>query len=72
LNDLYKLGFHVSDNTSDEILEATQELMSSINSEKSSNTLVKKLNEIRRDTSAVGHGDVATSFLTKNSKWLED
>jgi putative glycosyltransferase (TIGR04372 family) len=72
LNDLYKLGFNVSDNTPDEILEATQELMSSINSEKASNTLVKKLNEIRRDTSAVGHGDVATSFLTKNSRWLED
>ena len=72
LKDLHRLGFGVSDNTSDEILEATRELLSPVSSEKTSNTLIEKLNDIRLDTSAVGYGNVATSFLVNNSRWLND
>lgn len=68
--ELAKIGIQISENTSTEILEATRDIMQLIEGQESPNKLMERLNIIRSETSAVGFGEVAPSFLLKNSDWF--
>jgi putative glycosyltransferase (TIGR04372 family) len=63
-----QVGFKLRENTESEILEATKEMLGySYNTTNGEN--MKKLDEIRQNFNVVGHGTIASSFLSENESW---
>lgn len=69
-DELRRLGVQISENSSSEILEATKDILELIDAQKSLAQAMDPLNKIRTETSAVGFGNVAPSFLHLNPHWL--
>jgi putative glycosyltransferase (TIGR04372 family) len=70
VSELARLGIQVLENSSIEIYEATKDILRLLDRSESSNNLMEQLNQIREETSAIGFGNVAPSFLQSKPSWL--
>jgi putative glycosyltransferase (TIGR04372 family) len=61
-------GYKLRQNTEDEILEATKDMLECA-ANKANGRNIKKLEEIRQNFNVVGHGAIAPSFLNKHESW---
>lgn len=69
LKEKEKLGFKLLENTEDEILEATKDMLRGAESINKSNSNVK-LKKIREHFNVIGYGKIAPSFLDKHERWF--
>lgn len=70
--ELDKRGVRVLENSSEEILDATRDILGFLERGEFNSEFMEKLNLVRVETSAVGFGDVAPSFISKNPSWVSD
>ena len=70
-SEVSQIGASYEENTADEILNATLEMVQRDGIEKESDTGAARLvNEIRSDKGAVSHGRIPDSFLSAHQRWL--
>jgi putative glycosyltransferase (TIGR04372 family) len=71
LHELKSKGFSLESNTSNEILEATKEIIENINGAKNEPSIFREsVNLIRHRYDAPVWGDFSDSFISKNPEWL--
>ncbi len=69
LKEKEKLGFKLLENTEDEILEATKDMLKCSKSANQSHSNIK-LKKIRENFNVIGYGTIAPSFLDKHESWF--
>ena len=70
--ELKKSGIQILENTSMEILEATRDILGYLDRKDFTAEFMEGLNLVRLETSAVGFGDIAPSFIRGNFRWVSD
>ena len=63
-------GFKLKENSDDEILEATKDILRSSTTCAQYSNNKERLRSIREDKNVVGYGEIAPSFLDKHQNWF--
>lgn len=70
LDTLNKSGFNLVENSSDEILGATHDILKMINGGNIEKILENEIKKIRNELKVPCNGDIAPSYLEKNQSWF--
>jgi putative glycosyltransferase (TIGR04372 family) len=72
LHELKNKGLSLEPNSSEEILEATKEILESImRNKKAPSLFIESINSVRRMYDSPTWGDFSESFILRNPKWLD-
>jgi hypothetical protein len=72
VHELRRKGFSLVPNSSEEILEATKEIIENINeSKKEPSSFRGKVNLIRERFNSPTWGDFSESYISRNPRWLD-